>query len=68
MFAISKDPVNFHEFALLFRDVLHCPDALYLDGVISGLHAPALKRSDQKTSFGPMIGVCEPLVKAKERK
>lgn len=34
-FAISAGPVNFHAFAVFFRDVLHCPDALYLDGSIS---------------------------------
>lgn len=34
-FAISEGPVRFHELATLFRDGLHAPDALYLDGVIS---------------------------------
>ncbi len=34
--AISEGGVNFHDFATLFRDVLHCPHALYLDGYISG--------------------------------
>ena len=59
VFAISEEPVSLHEFALLFRDVLRCPDALYLDGVISSLHAPALRRSDRKTELGPIIGVVE---------
>jgi uncharacterized protein YigE (DUF2233 family) len=59
VFAISEEPVNLHEFAVLFRDVLGCPNALYLDGVISSLHAPALKRSDKKTEMGPIIGVVE---------
>ena len=59
LFAISEEPVNLSEFALLFRDVLGCPNALYLDGVISSLHAPALKRSDKKTDLGPIIGVVE---------
>ena len=35
MFAVSETPVNFHEFAWLFRDKLGCRDALYLDGSIS---------------------------------
>ena len=43
IFAVSEDPVNFYEFATLFRDELHCPDALYLDGVISSLHATATR-------------------------
>lgn len=33
--AISTKPVCFHDFAIHFRDVLHCPNALYLDGTIS---------------------------------
>lgn len=35
VFAVSEAPVNFHTFARLFRDELHCRDALYLDGTIS---------------------------------
>ncbi|BFI96719.1 MAG: hypothetical protein RSP_22290 [Rhodanobacter sp.] len=34
-FAVSEVPVNFHDFAELFRDKLGCRDALYLDGSIS---------------------------------
>lgn len=33
--AISTKAICFHDFALHFRDVLHCPNALYLDGTIS---------------------------------
>ncbi len=50
VFAISGDPVNFHEFARFFHDVLHCPDALYLDGNVSGLHA---KSSTAAMRFSP---------------
>jgi len=57
VFAISEDPVNLHEFASLFRDGLHCPNALYLDGTISSLYAPSLGRDDRKTDLGPIIGV-----------
>src|SRR5262249_17875694 len=53
VFVISEAPVTFYEFATLFRDKLRCPDALFLDGVISSLHAPALKRSDSQTDLGP---------------
>ena len=63
LFAISEAPVNFHEFATMFRDVLRCPDALFLDGTISSLHAPKLNRSDFRMDLGPMIGVTEPLAK-----
>jgi uncharacterized protein YigE (DUF2233 family) len=55
LFAISEQPVNFHHFARLFRDVLGCRDALYLDGSMSSLHAPALERSDAIRPMGPII-------------
>ncbi|MGY6645482.1 MAG: phosphodiester glycosidase family protein [Salinarimonas sp.] len=54
-FAISEQPVNFHHFARLFRDGLGCRDALYLDGSMSSLHAPALGRSDAIRPMGPII-------------
>lgn len=59
VFAISEDPVNFHEFATLFRDKLYCADALYLDGVISSLHARELKRSDSRMDLGPILAITE---------
>ena len=34
-FALSADPVRFHDFATLFKEVLDCTDALYLDGLVS---------------------------------
>ena len=37
VFAVSEAPVSFHAFARLFRDVLGCRDALYLDGTLSRL-------------------------------
>ena len=59
VFAISEEPVNFHEFATFFRDAVHCDNALFLDGTISSLHAPELKRSDKKMDLGPIIGITE---------
>jgi uncharacterized protein YigE (DUF2233 family) len=57
LFVISEVPVNFYEFASLFRDKLHCQDALFLDGVVSSLYAPQLKRSDSRKDLGPIIAV-----------
>lgn len=58
VFAISNVPVNFHEFARLFRDRLGAPDALFLDGRVSRLHAADLGRSDFGFApLGPMIAV-----------
>ena len=59
VFAISEEPVNLYEFAEFFRDVLRCPDALFLDGTVSSLYAPGLKRDDFRAVLGPMIGVVE---------
>ena len=59
VFAISDEPVTFHEFARLFRDGLGLPQALYFDGNVSRLHAPALGRSDGGARMGPIVGVVD---------
>jgi uncharacterized protein YigE (DUF2233 family) len=46
VFAISREPVTFFEFATLFRERLECPNALYLDGEISRFYIPGT--SDQQ--------------------
>jgi uncharacterized protein YigE (DUF2233 family) len=61
IFAISEDPLNFYEFATLFRDKLHCPNALYFDGTVSSLYSTKLNRHDFKTNLGPMIGITQAL-------
>ncbi len=53
---ISDSRVNFHEFARFFRDYLGLSQALYLDGNVSRLHAPGLRRSDWGTLLGPIVG------------
>jgi uncharacterized protein YigE (DUF2233 family) len=61
-FAISEEPVNFHDFARFFRDVLGCDDALFLDGgSASGLYAPEIGRNDWPPweGYGPIVGVVE---------
>lgn len=57
IFAISDGRVNFHSFARLFRDHLNCPNALFLDGSISSLHAPELGRSDFLFPIGPIVAL-----------
>jgi uncharacterized protein YigE (DUF2233 family) len=57
VFAISDDPVSFYDFALLFRDRLKCPEALFLDGSVSSMYVRSLGRDDQHTPLGPIIGV-----------
>jgi uncharacterized protein YigE (DUF2233 family) len=61
VFVISDQPVTFHEFGRIFRDDLKLPQALFLDGNVSRLHAPQLKRSDFGRWVGPIVGVIVPL-------
>lgn len=56
MFVISEQPVSFYELATYFRDELHCPDALYLDGVVSSLYSTDLQRNDSRADLGPIVG------------
>lgn len=61
-FAISEDPVNFHDFARMFRDHLKCPNALFLDGGHgTGIYSPELGRNDISWhgGFGPIVGFVE---------
>jgi uncharacterized protein YigE (DUF2233 family) len=58
IFVISNNIVNFYDFALLFRDHLELPNALYFDGNVSRIRAPDLGRDDVGFStLGPIIGV-----------
>jgi uncharacterized protein YigE (DUF2233 family) len=56
VFAISEGPVSFGQFARLFRDGLRCRNALFLDGSVSSLYAPGLRRMDRLMPLGPIVG------------
>jgi uncharacterized protein YigE (DUF2233 family) len=61
-FVITKDMVNFYDFARFFRDGLGCRNALFLDGgVAPGLYAPELGRNDAPGhgGYGPIIAVLD---------
>ena len=52
---ISTSEVNLYDFASLFKEQLHCRDALYLDGCVSqmylparGVHVPERRRCDKE--------------------
>lgn len=46
-FIISNEPVNFYQFANVFKSTLGCQNALFLDGgIASALYAPNLNRKD----------------------
>lgn len=57
IFVISNDPVSFGRLARFFRDDLGCRDALFLDGSVSSLWAPDLKRRDAIAALGPIVVV-----------
>ncbi|MBL8917336.1 MAG: phosphodiester glycosidase family protein [Myxococcaceae bacterium] len=54
VFVISRDLVTLYDFAVLFRDQLGCPDALYLDGIISGQWTEGLELD---ADTGPFAGI-----------
>jgi uncharacterized protein YigE (DUF2233 family) len=56
IFVISENAVNFHDFAILFRDGLKCANALFFDGTVSSLYSPELGRNDGFAALGPMVG------------
>lgn len=60
VFVISRNPVTFHQFGSFFRDALGLPQALYFDGNVSRMHAPALNRSDAGFRMGPIVGLPVP--------
>ena len=65
---VSRGAINFHDFATFFRDRLGCPDALYLDGTISRLYAPALGRNaDGFFGDGHFVGMLAVVPRDAER-
>lgn len=58
LFAISKEPVNFHDFARFFLD-RGCRDALFLDGTISRAYMPDAGIRQLDGQLGPLIVVVE---------
>jgi uncharacterized protein YigE (DUF2233 family) len=58
-FVISDDAVSFGRLARFFRDVLHCPNALYLDGSVSSLWDRPAGRRDTNSALGPLVAVFE---------
>jgi uncharacterized protein YigE (DUF2233 family) len=61
VFVITNQSVSFYELANFFKSTLKIDNALYLDGTISSLYLPALKRHDRLHFLGPIIGVIQPV-------
>ena len=56
IFAMSKAPVNFYDFASYFKN-LGCVNALYLDGFVSRTYLPEKNWIQTDGNFGVIIGV-----------
>jgi len=54
LFAMSKGPINFYDFASYFKD-MGCQNALYLDGFVSRTYLPAHKCIQLDGSFAVII-------------
>lgn len=55
LFAISKERINFYDFAAFFKKN-GCENALYLDGFVSRIYLPELNVEQLDGSFGVIIG------------
>jgi uncharacterized protein YigE (DUF2233 family) len=58
VFAMSKQEVNFYEFAEFFKS-MGCRNALYLDGLVSRTYLPQGKWEQLDGNFGVIIGVTD---------
>ncbi len=55
LFAMSKEKINFYDFATFFKD-MGCKNALYLDGFVSRTYLPSKKWTQTDGQFGVIIG------------
>jgi len=53
---MSKDNINFYDFAKYFQDI-GCKYALYLDGFVSRTYCPEKNWTQTDGDFGVIIGV-----------
>jgi uncharacterized protein YigE (DUF2233 family) len=56
IFAMSKEEVNFYDFAMFFKK-MNCANALYLDGFVSRTYLPKENWKQLDGNFGVIIGV-----------
>lgn len=67
LFAMSKGPVSFYEFASYFAG-RGCRHALYLDGAISRTYYPAAGWEQLDGELGVLVGVTEPVVSGSNKR
>lgn len=58
LFAMSKEPINFYDFACYFKNK-ECKNALYLDGFVSRTYLPAANWKQLDGNFGVIIAEIE---------
>jgi uncharacterized protein YigE (DUF2233 family) len=58
VFAVSKEEVNFYDFAEYFKN-MNCKNALYLDGFVSRAYLPEQNWKQLDGNFGVIIGVAK---------
>lgn len=58
LFAMSKEPINFYDFASFFL-VKGCKNALYLDGFVSRTYYPGGNWEQTDGNFGVIIGITQ---------
>ncbi|MBC8757533.1 phosphodiester glycosidase family protein [Kordia sp. YSTF-M3] len=56
LFAMSKEKINFYDFATFFKEN-GCKNALYLDGFVSKTYLPSKNYQQLDGNFGVIIGV-----------
>jgi len=56
IFAMSREKVNFHDFAMYFKSQ-GCKNALYLDGFVSRTYCPEQNITQTDGDFGVIIGI-----------
>lgn len=66
-FVISEAPISFGKLARYFRDELHTPNALFLDGSVSSLWDPRMGRVDGGPPLGPLIVIEKKLIVVEKR-
>ncbi len=59
LFAMSKEKINFYDFATFFKEN-NCETALYLDGFVSRTYLPAKNWEQLDGQLGVLIGVVKP--------
>lgn len=56
-FVISHKPLNFYDFAKIFKDDLAIDQALYLDGTVSSIYTSEKDDYRQRAKLGPIVAL-----------